>query len=84
MNPLNLMRWLWLLSSLKAKLQNIWVSPKDLEWVDFNDMASLNRLAEKIVPWLLKSNPQAAKMIKESGWLDAKTQEQVNNVIDWL
>lgn len=70
--------------AIKAHLQKIGVSEKDMEGVDFNNMQSLNSFAERIVPKLLKSHPQVAKQIKESGWLDSQKQQEVNNVIDSL
>lgn len=84
MDILKIMNGLWLTASMKQKLINMGVPAKELEWVDFNNMASINQLAAKIMPWLLKRNPQMAKQIKESWWLDAQTQQEVNNVIDWL
>ena len=53
-----------------------------MEGVDFNNMQSLNSFAERIVPKLLKSHPQTAQKIKESGWLDSQKQQEVNNIID--
>lgn len=84
MDILKVMQWLWLTSSMKQKLINMGIPAKDLEGIDFNNMNSLNQLWAKIMPWLLKKNPQMAKQIKESWWLDAQTQQEVNNAIDWL
>lgn len=84
MDILKIMNGMGLIASMKQKLINMGVSEKDLEWVDFNNMDSINKLWAKIMPWLLKKNPYMAKKIKESGWLDAQTQKEVNNVIDWL
>jgi hypothetical protein len=42
----------------------------------------LNKLAQKIVPWLLKNNPQIAQQIKDSGWLDWKAKEDVAEIVD--
>lgn len=55
-----------MLWNLKDKLLWLWINPADLQWVDFNDMNSLNQLAQKIVPNLLKSNPQVAQQIKQA------------------
>ena len=82
MDILKVMNGMWLTASMKQKLINMGVPAKDLEGVDFNDMGSLNQLAAKIMPWLLKKNPQTAKQIKESNWLDWKTKENVAEVID--
>ena len=76
------MKSMWMLSSIREKLIKNGVSAKDLEWVRFDDPESLNKLAEKIVPWLLKANPQMAQKIKESGWLDQKTKEEVVQIVD--
>ena len=54
MNILNVMSWLWLVGSIKAKLLKMWIPKSEIEWVDFNNMNSLNEFAKKIVPNLLK------------------------------
>lgn len=82
MDILKVMNGLWLTASIKQKLMNMWIPAKDLEWVDFNNMNSINQLAQKIMPNLLRKNPQIAKQIKESNWLDWKTKENVAEVID--
>lgn len=82
MDILKVMNGLWLTASIKQKLMNMWIPAKDLEWVDFNNMNSINQLAQKIMPNLLRKNPQIAKQIKESNWLDWKTKEDVAEVID--
>lgn len=82
MDILKVMNGLWLTASIKQKLMNMWIHAKDLEWVDFNNMNSINQLAQKIMPNLLRKNPQIAKQIKESNWLDWKTKENVAEVID--
>lgn len=84
MNILQVMQWLGLTWSMKQLLLKHWVAPSDLEGVDFNSMSSLNQMAQKVMPGLLKKNPQIAKMIKECGWLQWEQKEQVNNVIDGL
>ena len=68
---------------LRQKLLQAWISPNDLQGVDFNNIADLNKLAEKIVPNLLKSNPNIANMIKQNaGMLWADKQKEVAEVID--
>jgi hypothetical protein len=84
MDILKVMQWLWLTSSMKQKLINMGIPAKELEGIDFNNMNSLNQLWAKIMPWQLKKNPQLVKRMKESWWLDSQTQQEVNNVIDWL
>jgi hypothetical protein len=76
------MRGMGLLSSIREKLIKAGVNANELQWVDFTDPDSLNKLAQKIMPNLLKNNPQIARQIKESGWLDWKTKEDVAEVID--
>ena len=73
-----------MLSSIREKLIKAWVNANELQWVDFTDPDSLNKLAQKIMPNLLKNNPQIAKQIKESWWLDEKTKWEVTEVIDAL
>lgn len=82
MNILGIMSGLGLTGSLKAKLLKMWVTEKDMEGVDFNSMDSLNKFAERIVPKLIRGNPQAVEQIKNSGWLDPAKQQEVNTVID--
>lgn len=60
MQMLNAFGW------IKQKLLQIWVNPADLQKVDFNDPYALNDLAAKIMPNLLKQNPQVAQQIKQS------------------
>lgn len=50
---------------IKNKLIQLWVNPSDLQNVNFNDPASLNDLAAKIMPNLLKSRPDIAQQIKQ-------------------
>ena len=84
MNIWNVMRGMGMLSSIREKLIKAWVNANELQWVDFTDPDSLNKLAQKIMPNLLKNNPQIAKQIKESWWLDEKTKWEVTEVIDAL
>ena len=51
---------------LKQQLLQLWVNPNDLQNVDFNDPYSLNELAAKIMPNLLKANPWVAQQIKQN------------------
>ena len=76
------MKSMGMLSSIREKLIKNGISAKDLEWVKFDDPESLNKLAEKIMPWLLKNNPQVAQQIKESGLLQWQTKQDVVEVID--
>ena len=68
---------------LRQKLIQIGISPNDMQWVDFNNVNDLNKLAEKIVPNLIKSNPNIANLIKQnSSMLGAEKQKEVCEVID--
>lgn len=82
MNVWWFMKSMGMLSSIREKLIKAWVSAKDLEGVRFDDPESLNALAQKIMPWLLKNNPQIAQQIKESGLLEWQTKQEVAQVID--
>ena len=65
MNFMNLLQMFNAFWWLQNKLIQLWVNSQDLQWVNFNDPASLNELAAKIMPWLLKSTPQTAQQIKQ-------------------
>lgn len=68
---------------LKQKLLQAGISPNDLQWVDFNNIDDLNRLAEKIVPNIIKSNPNIANLIKQnSSILWTEKSKEVCEVID--
>lgn len=67
---------------LQSKLQQMGIPT---QWVNFNDMNSLNDFAQKILPQLLKDNPQAREMIKNSmGNFDPKQKEEIVKIIDNL
>ena len=68
---------------LKQRLLAVWISPNDIQWVDFNNINDLNSLAEKIMPNIIKSNPNIANMIKQnSNLLWAEKQKEVCEIID--
>lgn len=68
---------------LKQKILQLGVSPNDIQWVDFNNINDLNKLAEKIVPNLIKQNPNIANMIKQnSSMLLGEKSKEVCDVID--
>mgnify|MGYP006052028361 CR=1 FL=1 len=68
---------------LKNKLLQAWISPNDIQWVDFNNINDLNRLAEKIMPWIIKSNPSIKNLIKQnSSMLGAEKSKEVCEIID--
>ena len=79
---MNFMNWLKG-DFLRQKLIQVGISPNDMQGIDFNNMNDLNRLAEKIVPNLLKSNPNIANLIKQnSSMLGAEKSKEVCEVID--
>ena len=79
---MNFMNWLKG-DFLRQKLIQVGISPNDMQGIDFNNVDDLNRLAEKIVPNLLKSNPNIANLIKQnSSMLGAEKQKEVCDVID--
>lgn len=84
MNILEVMRWLWMIGGMKAKLQKMWISEAEMEGVDFTNIQSLNAFAERIVPKLLRNNPKAKEQIKWCSWLEGQTKQDVGTVIDWL
>ncbi len=67
---------------LKQRLLALGVEPHKLEWVDFNNVDQLNKLAEQIVPWLIKSNPNIANLIKQNANLVWDKKEEVVEVIN--
>lgn len=68
---------------LKQKLLQVWISPNDMQGIDFNNINDLNLLAEKIVPKLIKANPNIANLIKQnSSMLGKDKQAEVVEVID--
>jgi len=63
---------------LQNKLQQMGIPT---QWVNFSDMNSLNDFAQKILPTLLKNNPQAKEMIKQNAQnMDQK--EEIVKIID--
>ena len=65
MNLMSLLQMLNAFGWINNKLIKLWVNPSDLQNVNFNDPASLNDLAAKIMPNLLKSRPDIAQQIKQ-------------------
>lgn len=84
MNIRKMMKAMWFLSNARETLINAWVSPQDLQWVDFSDPTSLSKLAAKVMPEILRKNPNFAKQIKESNLLQWKEKEEVIEVVDNL
>lgn len=67
---------------LKKMLLQKWILPRDIEGVDFNNLNDLNALAERIMPDIIKSNPNVANMIKQNANLAGDKQKDVVEVID--
>ena len=68
---------------IKNKLLSMWVDASKLQWVDFSNIQQMNKLAEDIMPWLIKSNPNIANAIKQnSSVLPKDKQEEVIEIID--
>jgi hypothetical protein len=78
--------FIWSLSGdmLKNKLLQAWIEPHQLEWVDFHNMDQLNKLAEQIVPWLIKNNPNMKNLLKQNANLAWDKKNEVVEVIDKL
>jgi hypothetical protein len=82
---MDFMSFLWWLKwdILRNKLIQAGISPNDIQWVDFNNINDLNRLAEKIMPSMIKANPNIANLIKQnSSMLWAEKSKEVCEVID--
>lgn len=81
---MNFADFMWTLKGdfLKQRLLALGIEPHKLEWVDFNNIDQLNQLAEQIVPWLIKSNPNVAKLIKQNANLVGDKKDEVVETID--
>lgn len=68
---------------LKSRLLASWISQEKLNWIDFNNLQDLNKLAEDIMPGIIKQNPYIANLIKQNtSNLPKEKQEEVVQVID--
>ena len=83
MNFLQMMLWLNG-ASMKQKLLQMGVPESDLQGVNFSDINSLNQLAEKIVPTMLKNNPNMKNFVKQNGAFFGDRKEEVVEVVDKL
>lgn len=81
---MNFLDFIWGLKwdFLKKMLLQKWILPRDIEGVDFNNLNDLNALAERIMPDIIKSNPNVANMIKQNANLVGDKQKDVVEVID--
>lgn len=67
---------------LKNRMLAVGIDPKSLEGVDFNSMESLEKLAEKIMPWIIKNNPNVRNLLRQNSHLAGDKQKEVVEVID--
>ena len=82
---LQMLLGMWNFSGMKEKLLQLWVPQETLQWVNFSDINSLNKLAQEIMPWLLANNKEMANKIKgAASMLWADKQKEVSEIIDVL
>ena len=68
---------------IKNKLIALGIDSSKLQWIDFTNIQQLNKLAEDIMPGLIKSNPNIANMIKQnSSILSPEKQKEVTQALD--
>lgn len=68
---------------IKNRLLNMGVDASKLNGIDFTNVNDLNKLAEDIMPGIIKANPKIADVIKQnSAMLSKEKQEEVVQVID--
>lgn len=82
-NLFSLLMGMWNFSGIKDKLLQLWVPPETLDGVNFNNVWSLNDLAQKIMPWILANNKELSNRIKWMAsmlWVDM--QKNVTEVLD--
>lgn len=82
MDIMNFLSWInW--DFIKNRLLNMWVDASKLNGVDFTNINDLNKLAEDIMPGIIKASPSIANVIKQnSSMLSKEKQEEVVQVID--
>ena len=84
-NLLWMLMGMWNFSGIKDKLLQLWIPSETLNGVNFNNIQSLNELAQKVMPWLLANNKELANKIKGMSymlWVDK--QREIWEVIDKL
>lgn len=64
---------------IKQKLTQMWVDKSLFDGIDFNNMNDLNTLAQKIMPWILKSNPDFKEKVRTSTMLS----DDQKKILDW-
>lgn len=68
---------------LRQRMIQAGISPNDMQGIDFNNINDLNRLAEKVMPNIIKSNPSIANMIKSNAsMLGEQKSKEVCEVIN--
>jgi len=67
---------------LKSRLLAMGIEPYKLEGVDFNNIEQLNQLAEKIMPEIIKNNPNIRNLIRQNSSIVGDKQKDVVEVID--
>lgn len=67
---------------LKSRLIASWIEPHKLEWVDFNDLEQVNKLAEQIMPDIIRNNPNIRNLLRQNSNLAGDKQKDVIEVID--
>lgn len=72
-NILNSFIW----GAIKNRLQSMGI-PTD--GINFNDMNSINQFAQKIMPDLLKNNPQMKEWIKQNA--PSENKDEVVQIVD--
>lgn len=82
-NLLQMLMGMWNFSGIKDKLLQLWVPQEKLQNVDFTNLASLNQLAQDIMPWLLANNKDMANKIKSAAsMLGNDKQSEVVEIIN--
>ena len=82
-NLLQMLMGMWNFSGIKDKLLQLWVPQEKLQNVDFTNLASLNQLAQDIMPWLLANNKDMANKIKSvASMLGNDKQSEVVEIIN--
>ena len=56
----------------------------EMKEVNFNDMNSLNQFAERIVPMMLKSNPNMKNFVKQNSSFFGNRKDEVIDIVDNL
>lgn len=83
MDFLQMLLWFnW--NSIKNKLIQMGIPETEMKEVNFNDMNSLNQFAERIVPMMLKSNPNMKNFVKQNSSFFWNRKDEVIDIVDKL